>query len=78
MESLKYSNVITRWTDRLCVVHSHGWDTSDLGVFSYRCKVVQGEVSIIQCIDHNAKPGFLYELEGVKETFFLLFLTFFS
>lgn len=77
MESLKYSNVITRWTDRLCVVHNHGWDTSDLGVFSYRCKVVQGEVSI-KCINHNAKPGFFYELEGVKETFFLLFLTFFS
>lgn len=46
MEYLKYSNVITRWTVRLCVVHSHGWDTSDLGLFPNRCKVAQGEVSI--------------------------------
>lgn len=70
MESLKYSNVITRWTDRLCVVHSHGWDTSDLGVFPKRCKMVQREVSIIQCINHNAELGFLNELERVKEFFF--------
>lgn len=61
MQSLKCSNVITRWTDRLCVVHSHGRDTSDLGVFPYRCKVAQGEVSMIQCI--NAEPDFLYEVE---------------
>lgn len=78
MQSLKYLNVTTRWTDRLCVVHSHGRDTSDLGVFPNRCKMVQREVSIIQCINHNAEPGFLYESEGVKETFFLLFLIFFS
>lgn len=79
MESLKYSNVITRWTDRLCVVHSHGWDTSDLGVFYYRCKMVQGEVSILYNVSITMlhELGFLNELERVKEFFFLLCLIFF-